>query len=292
MFELIQAGENTFYFDVPVKVGLYRLNEQDVCLIDGGSDKDAGRRIRQQLDQHGWALRDIYCTHSHADHIGGCQYLQRQTGCRVWAPGIECDFTRHPVLEPMGLWGGYPTRDLRSKFLMAAESDAAPLTPEALPAGFEAIPLPGHAPEMTGFRTPDDVVFLADCLVSEETLEKYAISYLYDVEAYLATLERVKEMRAALFVPAHAPAAADIAPLAQRNIDRVREVAGRITDLCREPLTFEELLQRLFTAYGLTMTLQQYALLGSTLRSYLSWLKDGGQLAYRFEDCRMLWQTC
>ena len=292
MFELIQAGENTFYFDVPVKVGLYRLNEQDVCLIDGGSDKDAGRRIRQQLDQHGWALRDIYCTHSHADHIGGCQYLQRQTGCRVWAPGIECDFTRHPVLEPMGLWGGYPTRDLRSKFLMAAESDAAPLTAEALPAGFEAIPLPGHAPEMTGFRTPDDVVFLADCLVSEETLEKYAISYLYDVEAYLATLERVKEMRAALFVPAHAPAAADIAPLAQRNIDRVREVAGRITDLCREPLTFEELLQRLFTAYGLTMTLQQYALLGSTLRSYLSWLKDGGQLAYRFEDCRMLWQTC
>ena len=292
MFELIQAGENTFYFDVPVKVGLYRLNERDVCLIDGGSDKDAGRRIRQQLDQHGWTLRDIYCTHSHADHIGGCQYLQRQTGCRVWAPGIECDFTRHPVLEPMGLWGGYPMRDLRLKFLMAAESDAAPLTAEALPAGFEAIPLPGHAPEMTGFRTPDDVVFLADCLVSEETLEKYAISYLYDVEAYLATLERVKEMRAALFVPAHAPAAADIAPLAQRNIDRVREVAGRITDLCREPLTFEELLQRLFTAYGLTMTLQQYALLGSTLRSYLSWLKDGGQLAYRFEDSRMLWHTC
>ena len=292
MFELIQAGENTFYFDVPVKVGLYRLNGREVCLIDGGSDKDAGRRIRQQLDQHGWTLRHIYCTHSHADHIGGCQYLQRQTGCRVWAPGIECDFTRHPVLEPMGLWGGYPTRDLRSKFLMAAESDAAPLTAEALPAGFEAIPLPGHAPEMTGFRTPDDVVFPADCLVSAETLEKYAISYLYDVEAYLATLERVKEMRAALFVPAHAPAAADIAPLAQRNIDRVREVAGRITDLCREPLTFEELLQRLFTAYGLTMTLQQYALLGSTLRSYLSWLKDGGQLAYRFEDSRMLWQTC
>ena len=29
--------------------------------------------------------------------------------------------------------------------------------------GFELLPLPGHFFDMVGFRTPDDVVYLADC---------------------------------------------------------------------------------------------------------------------------------
>ena len=67
---------------------LVRLDEKDVCLIDSGNDKDAGRRIRQVLDANGWHLTAIYNTHAHADHIGGNRYLQGQTGCRVYAPGI------------------------------------------------------------------------------------------------------------------------------------------------------------------------------------------------------------
>ena len=37
---------------------------------------------------------------------------------------------RHPVLEPSFLYGGYPPKDLRHKFLLAQESDAAELTAE------------------------------------------------------------------------------------------------------------------------------------------------------------------
>ena len=106
---------------------------------------------------------------SNADHIGGCGYLQKQTGCRIYAPGIECDFTRHPVLEPAFLYGGFPSKDLRHKFLMAAESEAMYLTDDVLAQGMEAIPLPGHFFDMTGFRTADDVVYLADCLSSRQT---------------------------------------------------------------------------------------------------------------------------
>lgn len=73
---------------------------------------------------------------------------------------------------------------------MAQESDASPLTADVLPEGWELLPLPGHFLDMVGFRTPDDVVYLADCLASRETLDKYGIAFLYDVSAYLATLER------------------------------------------------------------------------------------------------------
>ena len=290
MYELIQVTDRSYYIQCPAKIGLVRLEGDQVCLIDSGSDKDAGRKVRQILDANGWRLAAIYVTHSNADHIGGCQYLQKQTGCRIFAPGIEQAFTRYPVLEPAFLYGGYPFRELRHKFLMAKESPAEELVPASLPEGFTVIPLPGHFFDMVGFRTPDDVVYLADCLSSRETLDKYQIGFLYDVAAYLDTLEKVKGLSARLFVPAHAEAAEDIAALADYNIAKVRQVAERILDLCREPLSFETILQRLFTGCGLTMDFQQYVLVGSTVRSYLSWLKDTGSLDARFEDNRLLWE--
>ena len=143
---------------------------------------------------------------------------------------------------------------------------------------------------MVGFRTPDDVVYLADCLSSRETLDKYQIGFIYDVAAYLDTLERVKSLRARMFVPAHAPASEEIAQLAQDNIDKVWEIAGRILSLCGEPRSFEEVLRRLFADYQLTMDFQQYVLVGSTVRSYLSWLKDRGELEAVFDDNRLLWR--
>ena len=290
MYELISITETSCYIQSPAKIGLVRLDDERVCLIDSGNDKDAGRKVRQLLDARGWKLTAIYNTHSNADHIGGNRYLQGQTGCKVYAPGIEAAFTRYPVLEPSFLYGGYPCRDLRHKFLMAQESGAEELTREVLPEGFELLPLPGHFFDMVGFRTPDDVVYLADCLSSRETLDKYQIGFIYDVAAYLDTLERVKSLRARMFVPAHAPASEEIAQLAQDNIDKVWEIAGRILSLCGEPRNFEEVLRRLFADYQLTMDFQQYVLVGSTVRSYLSWLKDRGELEAVFDDNRLLWR--
>ena len=288
MYELIQVTENTYYIESPAKIGLVRTGGSDVVLIDSGNDKDAGRKVRQHLDAHGFRLKAIYNTHSNADHIGGNQYLQRQTGCAVYAPGVEAAFTRTPILEPSFLYGGYPPQALRPKFLLAQPSEVQPL--DAADCPLEVIPLPGHFFDMVGYRTGDGVVFLADCLSSEETLEKYRISFLYDVAAYLKTLEQVKTMEARLFVPAHAAATEDIAPLAQRNIDQAAEIADRLVELAREPQTFEALLQQLFTEYGLGMNFEQYVLVGSTVRSYLAWLLDQGRLEAVFEDNCLLWR--
>ena len=290
MYELIQVSERSYYIQSPAKIGLVRLDDTNVCLIDSGNDKEAGRKVRQILDANGWKLTAIYNTHSNADHIGGNRYLQGQTGCRIYAPGIERDFTKHPILEPAFLYGGYPCKDLRHKFLLAQESDVEELTGEALPEGFEMIRLPGHFFDMVGFRTPDDVVFLADCLSSRETLDKYRIGFIYDVGAYLKTLEAVKSMTAKIFIPSHAAATEDISELAQYNIDKVLEIADTILELCGEPLCFVAILQRLFTEYGLVMNFEQYALVGSTVRSYLAWLKDSGRLQAVFENNLLLWK--
>lgn len=290
MFELVKTGERSFYIQSPAKIGLFLPADTDVYLIDSGNDKDAGRKVKKLLDQNGWKLKAILNTHSNADHIGGNRYLQQQCGCKIFANGIEAAFTRHPVLEPAFLYGGFPCKELRHKFLMAAESEALELSDPAFPREIEVIPLPGHFFEMVGFRTPDGTVFLADCLSSEAALEKYQISFVYDVAAYLDTLTRVGGMEAELFIPSHAEAARDIRPLVERNKRKVYEIAERIRETCAQPSGFEAILQRLFTDYQLQMNFEQYVLVGSTVRSYLSWLKDEGEIEAVFERNRLLWR--
>lgn len=289
MYELVKVGSNSYYINCPAKIGLYVGQGNEVYLVDSGSDKDAGRKVRQILETNSWYLKAILNTHSNADHIGGNKYLQSQTGCKIYAPGIDCDFTRHPLLEPSFLYGGYPPKDLRHKFLMAQESDAEYLNEGVLPHGMTILHLPGHFFDMVGYRDSDNVVYLADCLSSKETLEKYQISFIYDVAAYLNTLEMVKTLEASMFVPAHAEATNNIAPLTQLNIDKVQEIAEKIMQLCKEPLCFEHILQKLFNEYDLTMNFEQYVLVGSTVRSFLAWLKDTGKINVDFKSGLPLW---
>ena len=124
MYELIQVSDSSYYVQSPAKIGLVKLNDKDVCLIDSGSDKDAGRKIRQILDANGWNLTAIYNTHSNADHIGGNKYLQGQTGCKIYANGIDCSVTNYPILKPAFLYGGFPPKALKHKFLLVPESSA------------------------------------------------------------------------------------------------------------------------------------------------------------------------
>lgn len=291
MYELIQAGEQTYYVNAPAKIGIYLEDEGSAYLIDSGNDKDAGKKVRKILEERGWNLKGIINTHSHADHIGGNRYLQQHTGCKIFAPGVEAAFTNHPLLEPTTLYGGNPHKDLRHKFLMAQESAAVDISDGDFPKGLEIIRLDGHSMEMIGLRTPDKVVFLADCVSSEATLEKYQISFLYDVAEYLQTLDRVEQLEAKLFIPAHAAPTEDIRPLAALNRQKVLEIADTLQTMLKTPMGFDALLQRVFTEFGLTMTMEQHALVGSTVRSYLSWLKDQGRVRAKLSENMLLWHA-
>ena len=282
MFELNQVGEKSYYINCPAKIGIYRLNDTDVYLIDSGNDKDAGKKVCKILNENGWSLKGIINTHSNADHIGGNKYLQQQTGCKIFADGIEAAFTKYPILEPSFLYGGYPCKDLRHKFLLASASDVKEISDSDFPKELEIIPLRGHFFDMIGIRTPDNVVFLADCISSKNT---------YDVAEYLNTLDRVETMKASMFVPAHAEVVNDIIDLVQINRQKVLDVENKIYSILKTPMCFESLLKQIFDEYSLVMNFEQYALIGSTVRSYLSWMKDNKKIEAVFEDNLLIWSS-
>lgn len=287
--ELIRVGEKTYYIKNPTNIGLYKINDQDVFIIDSGNDKDAGRKILKIIDAQGWKVKGIITTHSNADHIGGNKLIQDRTDCSVYALGIEKCFTEFPILEPSFLFGGYPFQDLRSKFLMAKESTVTAID-RNLCEGLEYFPLKGHYFDMLGIKTDDGVYFLADSLFSEETISKYHVFFIYHVGEYLKTLDHLSTLEGTMFIPSHCEATTDISSLIDMNRNKVLEISDKIYSLCRHELTFESILKNIFDDYGLTMNSAQYVLVGSTVRSYLSYLYDHGKVSVEFRDNKMHWK--
>lgn len=120
--ELIKVGEKTYYIKNSTNIGIYKIDEENIVLIDSGNDKEAGKKILKIINEQGWKVKAIISTHSNADHIGGNRYIQDKTNCDIYTYNIEGSFTQFPILEPSFLYGGYPFKDLRHKFLLAKES--------------------------------------------------------------------------------------------------------------------------------------------------------------------------
>lgn len=288
--ELIKAGEKTYYIKNPTNIGIYKIDEENVYLIDSGNDKEAGKKILKIIQEQGWKVKGIINTHSNADHIGGNRIIQDRTNCEIYAYNIEKSFTKYPILEASFLYGGYPFKELRNKFLLAKESNKVINITNNLPEGLEYFNLKGHFFDMIGIRTSDNVIFIADSLFSKETIEKYHLFFIYDVKEFLNTLNTLKQMKGNLFIPSHCEATKDLSSLINLNENKINEITNNIYSYCKNQVTFEEILKYIFDKYSLNMNSNQYVLIGSTIRSYLSYLYDGNKITYEFNDNKMIWK--
>lgn len=287
--ELVKVGEKTYYIKNATNIGIYKIDETQVYLIDTGNDKDSGKKILKIIDEQGWKVKGIITTHSNADHIGGNKVIQDRTNCTILAYNIEKSFTEYPILESSFLYGGYPFKDIRNKFLLAKESVVTPIE-NNLPDGLEFFTLKGHFFDMIGIKTSDNVYFLADSLFSEETITKYHLFFIYDVREFLNTLDYLNTLNGNLYIPSHCEATNNISSLIEFNRNKVQEIIDKIYNACEKEMSFEEILKYIFDEYNLTMNANQYVLVGSTIKSYLSYLLDENKLRYEFKDNKMLWK--
>ncbi len=288
--ELKQVGEKTFYIKNSTNIGVYKINDEEIYLIDSGNDKDAGRKILKIIDEQGWTIKGIIATHSNADHIGGNKFIQDRTNCEVLAYDIERCFIEYPILESSFLYGGYPFSGIRNKFLWAKESKTNDIKYN-LPSGLEYFLLRGHFFDMVGVKTSDHVYFLGDAIFSEELITKYHLFYIYDVKEYLNTLDFLSTLDGKLYIPSHVEATSDIKPLIESNKKKILEVCDKIVSFCGKGVTFEQVLKKIFIEYGLQMNATQYVLIGSTIKSYLSYLENEGKINYEFVDNEMIWKA-
>ena len=287
--ELVKVGERTYYIKNPTNIGIYKIDDNNVYIIDSGNDKDAGKKILKIVEEQGWQIKGIINTHSNADHIGGNKVIQDRTNCTILANDIEKSFTEFPIIEPSFLYGGYPFKDIRNKFLLAKKSAVTSIK-NNLPDGLEYFSLKGHFFDMIGIKTSDNIYFLADSLFSEKTITKYHLFFIYDVKEFLNTLDYLKTLDGNMYIPSHCEATNDITSLIKLNKSKINEIINKIYNVCEKEITFEEILKYIFDEYNLVMNPNQYVLVGSTIKSYLSYLYDENKLSYEFKNNKMLWK--
>ena len=287
--ELKQIGPKTFCIEHDTNIGIHFTDDGRMYLIDTGSKGD-GEKIDEILSREGWVPSCIINTHTHIDHIGGNEFLMRKYGIPAYCTDYDMTFAHYSELEAAYMNGGYPAEKLRTIFAHPGMIGFRSIEKET-PDGIDWTYLPGHSFGMIGIRTSDDIWFLGDSYLSRSFLKQYTFGFIYNVEAYIDTLKKLKEFKGALFVPSHGIIETDIVPTLEQNLRSVTEMCGMICETCREYRGQDEILQQMYERLQMHARPAQHALLSSTVKSYLTYLQDRNKLECRFVDNIMKWRT-
>ena len=287
--ELKQIGPKTFCIEHDTNIGIHFTDDGRMYLIDTGSKGD-GEKIDEILSREGWVPSCIINTHTHIDHIGGNEFLMRKYGISAYCTDYDMAFAHYSELEAAYMNGGYPAEKLRTIFAHPGMIGFRSIEKET-PDGIDWTYLPGHSFGMIGIRTSDDIWFLGDSYLSRSFLKQYTFGFIYNVEAYIDTLKKLKEFKGALFVPSHGIIETDIVPTLEQNLRSVTEMCSMICETCREYRGQDEILQQMYERPRMHARPAQHALLSSTVKSYLTYLQDRNKLECRFVDNIMKWRT-
>ncbi len=294
MYELVKLGEKTYFVDSPTRVGIYKLNDTDVCLIDSGNSDGAGKKVLGICTEQGWNIKYIINTHAHADHVGGNAVIQGRTGCKILCAGRDLCLVNHPTLNNSYCYGGMPPKELCNKFMLAQKSQAEELTPENIPQGLSFQHFDGHSFEQVAIICDDGTCFTGDILCGRDTIEKYHIFFIQNVGEYIKSCEKLSELDAKVYCAAHyAPIynKEELLSLAQFNLQKLKEMFETVKKVCRDGACFDAVLKGICDEYSLELSFNQYAIAGSTVRGFLSYLHDAGELSVEFKDNYLLWKT-
>ena len=290
-----QLSQRVYVLEGGSNIGVIIASDGRAVLIDSGlNDTPARKALRFVQNELGTEIAAIINTHGHADHFGGNAWLVKRTGAIVFAPDLDEMTLRHPLMQPIMLYGGADPADaLRTSFLVA---DASPVdgivevgTGTYAGVELEAISLCGHSMNQIGYLV-DGVFFCADVVFPAATLEKYPIPYLYGLTEHLEALEKARTVECSHVVPGHGPVLESIDELAQLNLDAIDRVIATITGIVDRPLMADEICRSLFQRMDLAMAdPQAYYLLRPTVQAYLAHMERIGVLRIEMQEQSVVW---
>lgn len=283
MFEVKHLIGNTYFYEAFTNVGIYRIDDNSSVLIDSCDHKRMVKSLDRELEAMGLKVVAVINTHGHNDHIVGNRFFQDKYGCRLFSTRLEQGFIYKPDLESVFYNTALTVNEKSSPFTDLQSSDTEVITESNIPEGFEIIDLPGHSFEMIGVRTPDDVLFLADAILSESTWENYKLPFFYNVNKSIETLEKIKEMKARLFVPSHNAPVEDIKPLAEYNIEKLKEKKQLTYELCNKK-SFEEIFSAIMEKEGLVLKTPKYCMYAVMVKNLIQSIIEDGLVYNELEN--------
>ena len=291
---LLPLTPDSFLFPGAVNSLVLANSVGGALLVDTGLDDSHARKLLRAVEAAGLTPSAILNTHSHADHHGGNAFiLGRFPELAVFAPPLEAVIIRHPLLEPLYLYGALPPRELRSKFLLAPASPAQGLEAGTHTLGgvtLELLAVPGHAVQQFAVRR-GGLLYAADALFGPEALGKHPLTFCADSAAQKTSAAALGALPGVtLTLPGHGDPTPDLSGLVALNLASLERVSGAVQAAVRAGAAgIDELLARVCEAFGLTLTSPGALLLNrSVVSAHLTELLASGAIRMEVQANRLV----
>lgn len=299
--EITNIKGNTYYIKGGTNTGIYLLENNEAVMIDPGLYGTRAKRVIEKLEANNIALKYIINTHEHNDHYGACkQFKEYYKDLEILSSSYAKMYIEHPELFSKYIIGGksniFLDDKLKGKIVEFVKIDkiidSGSVNIGDIP--FEIIPMQGHTPGSIGIMTKDKVIFVGDVLIGEKILKKYDFLFLYDVEAQIISLNRLKDIDFDYLILGHGKeiiSKKDSYDLIKKNEDAIKKYLYQIRELLKRPMTLENLLKYIIQNNNLSNNYKEYHFLKSSLVSVISYLTYLEEIGYILEQGELLYYT-
>lgn len=286
---------NTYYIVSGTNVGVFLFKDRYALLIDTGNNNQQARKISEILKENNINPKYIINTHHHIDHMGGDYFFKEHfPGSIIYTTQKEKIYMENDELFCMQLYGASPIKELRKNFMNGKKLSVDHVLNEGIEKinneKFEVLSLHGHTDGQLGLATRDGVCFLADALMGEETLRKYKIPFLTDIQKQLETYEKIESLDYDIYILSHCQKTYDkgaIENLVRVNKENLQKYIDLSKELLQQPKTREELLEEIIILEELKVDFEEYHFLYTTIGAILSYLYEKQGLKFQTENGKL-----
>ncbi len=220
----------------------YKVDDRHCILLDTGTWEQR-EDLENTLLEQGLTPVGILGSHAHIDHMGSFAYLQEKYGATLALTLGEAG----QIFSHMGLQLQYNNLAME-EFPKYPELFTAPCVPDRiiLPGETEVelcgvtfglVRTPGHTVDHVCIRTPDDVLYVGDAMMTGRTLHRSKFPYALHVQEYLNSLGKLREEEADLFIVAHQGVYQEILPFIDLELRFITTRMLELLDLVEDYTT-------------------------------------------------------
>ena len=269
---------------------VYKLTDTDIVLMDTGYARLDRSALVNLIEDNGFRLRGIICSHAHFDHTGNVRFLQQRYGCQAAAQIIEAGISVNPDAyraNYVALTYGKSREYLLEECFPAdviIPADAGHL--DFCGARFGILQLPGHSAGHIGVVTPDGVAYLGDCLIDEEQIAAAKLPTSMFIARDLESKESLRNLRRPAYIIAHKQVLTDICPLIDRNIAFIHDKGRELLEDLEDGMSFDQWIYAFCQRENVrTRNEFKFSIVERNFANFVDWLTDEGKVEVRREFC-------
>lgn len=280
---------HTYYIETRLSyIPFYMLTEKDIVLLDSGLYESDAKLLEQIIEENGFNVKAIICTHAHIDHIGNNFWIQERYKAQVMMPVYE-SFTCSSMYN-LKAYSCHPVNHHTEKRYesMICKTDKMIMPADDCVyvdgARFAIIKLYGHTFYHVGIMTPDGVFYVGDALMSCDVLKDTKIAYIADIKEDIKTKNRLRDIECDCYVIAHKNICQEIERTIDANIAYLEDRLSLMLEVIDEPMTASEVYGRVCDRLDISRRVNQYLLAEMMIQPYIADLIDNSLISIELSE--------